>query len=244
MFDPDSGGILPRHSECPRDWAPCQRRYGTGIALRTGPASASLRLPARSPGLASSWRVSLSIRRWLMTPCYAYPRLLPTRFFTATRVAREGASPSTSSATTKAMSALRSRIRAAPGSSGRSRKDSRAWDCGSSVSLPVTGESRTRAIAPARSGSKSVRSGPRHRLQHNRFPWHQGADSWRAGLESPFAECEASDHPRIIILERSEMENYCTSCGKWRSLAAFWRCRDCLDRFYDGSRRGGGTERR
>ena len=34
------------------------------------------------------------------------------------------------------------------------------------------------------------------------------------------------------------MENYCTSCGKWRRLAAFWRCRDCLDRFYDGKRHG------
>lgn len=48
-----------------------------------------------------------------------------------------------------------------------------------------------------------------------------------------------SDHPRIIILEGHEMEDYCTSCGKWRWLAAFWRCRDCLDQFYDGKRRGG-----
>ncbi len=29
------------------------------------------------------------------------------------------------------------------------------------------------------------------------------------------------------------MENYCTSCGKWTWLVAFWRCRDCLDRFYN-----------
>ncbi len=28
------------------------------------------------------------------------------------------------------------------------------------------------------------------------------------------------------------MENYCTSCGKWSCLVAFWRCRDCLNRFY------------
>lgn len=35
------------------------------------------------------------------------------------------------------------------------------------------------------------------------------------------------------------MENYCTSCGKWSCLAAFWRCRDCLNRFYDRRRHGG-----
>lgn len=35
------------------------------------------------------------------------------------------------------------------------------------------------------------------------------------------------------------MEDYCTSCGKWRWLAAFWHCRDCLDRFYDRNGRGG-----
>jgi hypothetical protein len=29
------------------------------------------------------------------------------------------------------------------------------------------------------------------------------------------------------------MENYCTWCGKWSCLVAFWRCRDCLNRFYD-----------
>ena len=29
------------------------------------------------------------------------------------------------------------------------------------------------------------------------------------------------------------MENYCTSCGKWLCLVAFWRCRACLNRFYD-----------
>ena len=39
-------------------------------------------------------------------------------------------------------------------------------------------------------------------------------------------------HPRSTILEGPEMENYCTSCGKWRRLAAFWHCRDCFDRFY------------
>ena len=28
------------------------------------------------------------------------------------------------------------------------------------------------------------------------------------------------------------MENYCTSCGKWSWLVAFWLCRDCSNRFY------------
>jgi len=40
------------------------------------------------------------------------------------------------------------------------------------------------------------------------------------------------------------MENYCISCGKWTCLAAFWQCRDCLDRFYDRGRRGGGRRDR
>lgn len=38
---------------------------------------------------------------------------------------------------------------------------------------------------------------------------------------------------------RSEMENYCTSCGKWCRLTAFWHCRECLDWFYDGKTRAG-----
>jgi ribosomal protein S14 len=29
------------------------------------------------------------------------------------------------------------------------------------------------------------------------------------------------------------MEHYCTSCGKWSCLIAFWLCRNCFDRFYD-----------
>jgi hypothetical protein len=36
------------------------------------------------------------------------------------------------------------------------------------------------------------------------------------------------------------MDNYCTSCGKWRWLTAFWHCRECLDRFYGGKSRSGG----
>ena len=61
-----------------------------------------------------------------------------------------------------AMSALRWRIKAAPGLSGRSRKGSSAWGCRSSVSLPVNGESRTPATALARSGSKSARPDVQH----------------------------------------------------------------------------------
>ena len=28
------------------------------------------------------------------------------------------------------------------------------------------------------------------------------------------------------------MDHYCTKCGRWRRLIAFWYCQDCLDRFY------------
>jgi hypothetical protein len=36
------------------------------------------------------------------------------------------------------------------------------------------------------------------------------------------------------------MENYCMSCGKWSWLPTFWRCQDCLDRFYDREAAAGG----
>jgi len=44
-------------------------------------------------------------------------------------------------------------------------------------------------------------------------------------------------HFRSTIFEGPEMENYCTACGKWRRLVAFWHCRDCLDHFYAKNRR-------
>lgn len=46
--------------------------------------------------------------------------------------------------------------------------------------------------------------------------------------------------PESQSQEAPEMENYCTSCGKWCRLPTFWRCQNCLDRFYnrEESRRG------
>lgn len=32
---------------------------------------------------------------------------------------------------------------------------------------------------------------------------------------------------------RDQGEDYCIACGKWRWLIAYWRCRECLDKWFN-----------